>query len=272
MTTWPKATRAQVIARAKQGFGSGLNSVWYSQSTIVGGYRADCSGFVCRALGLTSAVGHGWWGGLNTVTLVSSGAMYEINPNDLKPGDLCGNCGPGTAGDDGHVVVFDDWVTHNDPNDNRYRIYEQCGGTRGPIHRQITWPYPGESRWKAYRYRGITDQEGGFMSSASDYKGFLDYLDKNEDEARRFARLIAVTDGVVATINPDGTYPPEGKRKYMSLSGALGNLRYWSMLGADPDRLAAALAPLLPTDGAPSVETLAAALRQVLGSVDEHPA
>ena len=145
-----------MIKRAKQGFGSGLNKVYYSQSKLVSGYRADCSGFVCRALGLTSAVGNGWWGGLNTVTLVTSGALKRIGINDLKPGDLCGELGPGTAGDGGHVYVFDKWY-NQDPNDNRMWIYEQCGGTYGPIHTVRTWPYPGTCA--AYRYVGITETE-----------------------------------------------------------------------------------------------------------------
>lgn len=156
MTVWPKATRAQIIARAKDGYGDGLQHVPYSQQNIVHGYRADCSGYASRCLGLTSTVGHGFWGGLNTITLVSSGAVKKIKLNDLKPGDLCGNMGDATQGDAGHVVIFDRWL-NDDPADDRYYIYEQCGGTIGPIHRLITWPYPGEHRWAAYRYIAVQE-------------------------------------------------------------------------------------------------------------------
>src|SRR5690349_14518244 len=108
--TWPSATRAQIVQRAQQGFGNGLNTTPYSQDTITtSGYRADCSGFVSRCLGLTSAVGFGFWGGLNTVTLLSSGCLFPISLDALQQGDLCGELGPGTAGDGGHVYVFDRW-------------------------------------------------------------------------------------------------------------------------------------------------------------------
>lgn len=260
MTTWPKISRAQVVANAKKGFGTGLNKVWYSQDTLVDGqkYRADCSGFVCRALGLTSAVGNGWWGGLNTVTLVSSGALKRLASNDdLKQGDLCGELGPGTAGDGGHVYVFDKWV-NNDPNDTRMWIWEQCGGTQGPIHVIRNWPYP--SNCAPYRYVGITDTEEDDMAldATKDYTAFKAMLVKflNEPEWQ----------GVV-----DST----GKKGTRSLLWMIGSIRAYVVgnrdylkAGTDVAKLAAALRQAGVGD-AVTDEQLARVLRSVLGSLDE---
>jgi hypothetical protein len=154
MTTWPSATRAQIVARARQGFGNGLNTTPYSQDTITpSGYRADCSGFVSRCLGLTNAVGFGFWGGLNTVTLVSSGCLLPLpDPDALLQGDLCGELGPDTAGDNGHVYVFDRWL-NTDPSDNRFYCWEQFGDNVGPSHTLRNWPYPDVCA--PYRYAGL---------------------------------------------------------------------------------------------------------------------
>lgn len=148
-------TRAEVMRRATSLWG-GLGQTPYSQDVIKDGYRTDCSGYVSGCWGLTADVGHDFWGGLNTVTLVSSGIMGEIDPNDLLPGDACGNCGPGTEGDSGHVVLFAGWDNDN-PDDNHYHCYEQVGGTNGPVYSHYDWPYPGETNWKAYRYVNIVD-------------------------------------------------------------------------------------------------------------------
>lgn len=154
--TLPKTTRGQIIGRANQGFGTGLEKVPYSQDYFVGGYRADCSGYVSRCLGLgpNDFPQADWWGGLNTVTLVTLGVLVPLgSPDDLLPGDVVGNVGPGTAGDAGHVAIFGGWL-NSDPNDSHYWIYEQAGDTVGPLHRVLDWPYPGESRWLPYRYAG----------------------------------------------------------------------------------------------------------------------
>lgn len=159
-------TRDEVIARAKS-----RKKTWYSQSTITAGYRDDCSGFVSWCLKLEADdVPGGFWGGGNTVSLVAKdGPLKEISLNDLKPGDFCGNCGPGSAGDDGHIVVFDKW-RNQDPNNSDYWIYEQAGGQVGPTHRMITWPYPGESKWKAYRYKKIVDKKTASAPAKDDDK------------------------------------------------------------------------------------------------------
>lgn len=161
MTSFPPTTRAAILRRAREGYGDGLGKVPYSQMRLVKGtWRADCSGFVSRALGLTAAVGHDWWGGLNTVTLLTSGALVRLHDVDqLEGGDIVGNLGPGTAGDAGHVCVFDRW--DNDiPTDNHYWVYEQAGGVTGPIHSRYNWPAPGsDGAWAPYRYAAIREDD-----------------------------------------------------------------------------------------------------------------
>ena len=47
--------------------------------------------------------------GLSTVTFITEGYLHEITADELQPGDLVGDYGPGTGGDPGHIVVFDHW-------------------------------------------------------------------------------------------------------------------------------------------------------------------
>lgn len=127
-----------------------MGSVPYSQSTRRGadGYRQDCSGYAAMALGIPP----GQWGGPNTATFVSSGLIHKIDPNDLRPGDLVGLCGPGSEGDNGHIQVFVAWF-NSDPNDSRYYCLEQTGGGSGPNKRLHDWP----NGYAAYRYRDIQE-------------------------------------------------------------------------------------------------------------------
>lgn len=161
-------TRSEVIRRAATMWPG--NSVPYSQDTIqpATGYRQDCSGFVSMCWGIPPSAGGGR-GGQNTVTLVTEGWMFEISSGDLAPGDAVGICGPGSAGDDGHIVLFERWASDAE-NESRYWAYEQAGGGPGPRHRIIGYPYDGSGgAWRAYRFRDITD--GGSMTSAFDEKG-----------------------------------------------------------------------------------------------------
>lgn len=143
-------TRAEIIDRARTLWPVG--TVPYSQEVIgPNGYRQDCSGFVSMCWAIPPAE-RGGWGGQSTVTLVTNGYMREIPSSDLQPGDAVGICGPGTPGGAGHIVLFEGWV-NDDPYDDRYWAYEQCGGTRGPLHRIIEYPYDGASgSWRAWRY------------------------------------------------------------------------------------------------------------------------
>jgi hypothetical protein len=124
-------------------------TVPYSQSTLhmPDGYRQDCSGYVsmCWTIPLHAP---GSWGGMNTVNLVTDRVMTEIPISDLQPGDAIGLCGPGTAGDDGHIQLVEAVTATG------LVIWEQAGGVRGPVRRTIKRPTPG---YKAYRYQGIAD-------------------------------------------------------------------------------------------------------------------
>jgi hypothetical protein len=92
--------------------------------------------------------------GLSTVTLVTDGYISEISPSELRAGDMVGCCGPGTAGDAGHIVLFDRW----EQGDQTYWAYEFRGGTElGPAHSLINYPYHGLDGYKAYRYKDIAD-------------------------------------------------------------------------------------------------------------------
>jgi hypothetical protein len=132
-----------------------LNTVPYNQSGSHADksgrkWRTDCSGFVSMCLNLIE----GAVGGRNTVGLVTDGFVHRIQKRDLRPGDLVGALGPGTAGDFGHVVLFDHWTR---PDHSAYMAYEQHGpdGFKGPTHRAIQYPYDNLPGFKPYRYKGI---------------------------------------------------------------------------------------------------------------------
>ena len=107
---------------------------------------------MCRQLSSTRP-------GANTVTLVTDGFIHEITRDELRPGDMVGNCGPGTGGDAGHVVLFDHWGQDN----TMYWAYELHGpyGLKGPEHSLIHYPYYGLDGFKPYRYREIADGHVG---------------------------------------------------------------------------------------------------------------
>ena len=146
-------TRIEILHRAATQWP--LNSVPYSQ---IGSHpdasgrrwRTDCSGFVSMCLNLTE----GAVGGRNTVGLVTDGFVHRIQKGDLRPGDLVGALGPGTAGDFGHVVLFQHWTR---PDHSAYMAYEQHGpdGFKGPTHRTIQYPYDNLAGFEPYRYKGI---------------------------------------------------------------------------------------------------------------------
>jgi hypothetical protein len=125
-----------------------LGQVPYSQTAVRDpGWRTDCSGYVSMCLDLPKP-------GLSTVTLVTDGYLQPITRDELRPGDLVGRCGPGTAGDAGHVVLFDRWDSGHDT----YWAYEFHGGPDpGPQHSLIDYPYRGLDGYEAYRYQEITE-------------------------------------------------------------------------------------------------------------------
>lgn len=127
----------------------------------------------------------GSWGGMSTVSLVTGGWMREIHPNDLRPGDAVGICGPDTGGDDGHIVLFERWASEAH-DESYYWAYEQAGGQHGPVHRVINYPYGGPTGpWRAYRFRDIQDdvppQEGDMFDQAA-----RDNLRATDGRIRRF--------------------------------------------------------------------------------------
>jgi hypothetical protein len=145
-------SRADVLARARQGFGDGLGRTPYDQGAQKNGWRTDCSGYACRCWNQASG-----WGGESTVSLVDKHLVTQLpNADALLPGDAIGLMGPGTDGDNGHIVIFEQWVD-DDPTDDRLWIFEQCGGTSGPIHRITNYPYDGNSSYTPWRYVGIAD-------------------------------------------------------------------------------------------------------------------
>lgn len=140
-------TRSQVLWRAAHIWG--YESVPYAQwgSGSPDGHRPDCSGYACAALNLQTSY--------NTATLVSSGQVYKIDINSLKPGDLIGKLGPGSEGDAGHVQVFEKWDSIGTP-DNGHWVWEQTGpdGSKGPHRRHYAdW----RAGYAAYRFVGIVD-------------------------------------------------------------------------------------------------------------------
>src|SRR5690349_9379280 len=130
--------RDEVIRRAQTLWP--LGHVEYSMDQFRDGWRRDCSGFVSMCLNIPS-VTPGFFGGLNTVSFVTSGLVSRIQKEELQRGDLVGLLGPGTAGADGHVVIFETWA---DPDHKAYFGYEQVHG--GPKHRRIRYPYDNDER------------------------------------------------------------------------------------------------------------------------------
>jgi len=139
-------TRSEVMRRAATVWP--LGHVPYSQMTVRNpGWRTDCSGYVSMCLDLATP-------GLSTVTFITEGYLHEITVDELQPGDLVGDCGPGTGGDAGHIVVFDHW----DQGHVTYWAYEFHGGPeQGPEHSLIHYPYYGLDGYKPYRYKDIAD-------------------------------------------------------------------------------------------------------------------
>ncbi|WP_296137459.1 hypothetical protein [uncultured Tessaracoccus sp.] len=106
-------------------------------------YRTDCSGFVSMAFHLPDS--------LSTVTLPEH--FTPIDKGDLRPGDIIGNLGPGSAGAAGHVVIFDGWVEGS--NQTRFHSIEERGDA-GAVSNERTF---GDSYWnqQGYRYNQIAD-------------------------------------------------------------------------------------------------------------------
>ncbi|GAB2464479.1 NlpC/P60 family protein [Jatrophihabitans fulvus] len=129
-------TRSEVAARARQWLGD--PAIRYSMTSGHAGpggwgwYRRDCSGFVSMALRLPDD-----GGGASTVGLAD--VVVGIPASRLRPYDLIGRLGPGSAGANGHVQLFLGWA---DRRHTRVRVIEQ-GGLGTPR----AWPHVASYRW-----------------------------------------------------------------------------------------------------------------------------
>lgn len=129
-------------------------SVFYSMNTLhlPDLYRQDCSGAVSMSVDLPHDY-PGSWGGLSTVSMVTSGLWYRIERAELLRGDVLMIGGEGTDGANGHVMTFEQWTVFN----SRCIIWEQAGGVDGPRRREIA--YSTKSAYLPYRYRYMVDEE-----------------------------------------------------------------------------------------------------------------
>lgn len=130
--------RSKVIERAKTWNPHSSDRVSYSQVRSHEGYRADCSGYVSMALGLSKP-------GENTVGLTSSKYTKRIKMSELKKGDLVMDA-EGTN-NTRHVVIFEKWA--NDDHTS-YWAFEQRGHY-GTDYRTRDYGLSSGSEFKAYR-------------------------------------------------------------------------------------------------------------------------
>lgn len=147
-------TRGRTLIRAKYGWEPG--TIEFSRSTRHpgDGYLQNMSGYVSMCWKVPQ--GPNSMGGLDTVAMEALGVVWEIQPQELKPGDAMGLCGPLSAdGQGGTLVLFEQWRgddMHN--NGNVAIVWEMpVDGRLGPIRRAR--PY--DPRWHYYRYRDIVD-------------------------------------------------------------------------------------------------------------------
>jgi hypothetical protein len=154
-------TRSEVLTRARAWVGN--TAITYSQTGYYPDpqgrqYRRDCSGFASMALHAGQSY--------DTQTFVSSGAVTRLGSGaQLQPGDLVGLLGPGTGGDNGHVMVFVRW---NDTVHHSFTVYEQNGADNANYPHQSTYTWP-MSDWRGtyapYRYTHIVDDPAAVPQS-----------------------------------------------------------------------------------------------------------
>lgn len=117
-------TRLESVARAQLWpIGAVSYAQWGTASPT--GHRPDCAGYVSMCWGLPAP-------GENTVTLVTRSWMREIPRGELLPGDAVGLCGPGTAGDTGHIQMVESY----DAATGHVVIWEQTPPA-GPRRREL---------------------------------------------------------------------------------------------------------------------------------------
>jgi hypothetical protein len=231
-------TRSEVLRRAQSIWP--MKGVRYSQQDLhhPDGYRCDCSGYVSMCWAIpTDAPGS--WGGLSTVTLVTDGWMHEIPADQLQPGDAVGKCGPGSAGNDGHIQLFVRWY-NDDPHDSRYWCLEQAGGVNGPQQRLMNWiPW-----YRAYRFRDIAADPAPApapVPTAPPFPGRLMHAASpmmHGDDVRQVQARLRERGW---TISVDGWFGPQTDRvvrqfqadKRLAVDGIVGPVT-WSTLWTSP--------------------------------------
>lgn len=135
--------RQEIIRRAKtwveQGVPYSQNSAHPDENGKM--YRTDCSGFVSMAWGLDQSY--------STVYLPDH--AHQIPKEELQPGDILLKGGPGSEGNNGHVVIFNGWT---DDSHTSYYALEEAGGV-GATARTISYPYDGDGSYVPYRKNGL---------------------------------------------------------------------------------------------------------------------
>lgn len=128
-----------------------LDSIPYSQSrrhpTLH--FRTDCSGWWSYAAG-AYLDGPGAWGGFSTETAATYGAIYPIPLAQVGPGDAIGRCGPGSAGNGGHIAP----VISVTVAGRKFRVIDL--GSDGPNDRVIDAVSAGYTGWRYAFLAGAT--------------------------------------------------------------------------------------------------------------------
>jgi hypothetical protein len=133
-------TRSEVMARAKTWIEEVVPYDMHSNHSS--GWRKDCSGFVSMAWNLSKP-------GLSTVTLPN--ISHPITKDELLPGDILLDGGPGTEGSNGHVRIFGGWL---DGAHSRYWVYEQT--PPHTVYREYIWAGT-VAEFPPYRYNNIIE-------------------------------------------------------------------------------------------------------------------
>lgn len=121
---------------------------------------------------------------MNTIDLAN--VVSRINKEDLQAGDILGVIGPGTGGDNGHVLIFDQWA---DAGHNNYYAYELASGNNTAYH-VVKYPYgsanPGV--YYPYRYRSIVNDPAPVVSVGPAINYLLKRLESFLPGHARFVR------------------------------------------------------------------------------------
>lgn len=147
-------TRDRIMLRGLYGWEFGTLEFSRSTQHPGDGYLQTMSGYVSMCWKIPQ--GPTSIGGLDTVALEVQGWVWEIKPQELRPGDAMGLCGPESAdGNGGTLCLFEKWHQNDINNPGNYAIVLEMpvDGRLGPIRRAR--PY--DPKWHYYRYRNVAD-------------------------------------------------------------------------------------------------------------------